>query len=167
MKKILFPYVILPALLLGLVTILRAWMEVQSPESTATKLLSATVLSLIWTVSMPTVMLKKGLTLVQALLAGFVFFVLHRLFIGAVYAMAWAGKWTVEGTDEPVRYVKQIQDQSPDASTMAVFLGGNTFFPVGFGLVFLFVLWTITWAIGFRGKRPFAGGGTTEQAAAE
>ena len=98
---------------------------------------------------------------VVLLLAAFVFFVLHRAFVGAAYALAWANKWTIEGTDDPVRYVRQIRDAIPDGgeepSSMMVFLGN--LLPVPFGLVVFFLVWTITWAIAFR-SRPYAGGVT-------
>ena len=73
---------------------------------------------MVWMVCAPALMLKKGLSLVQGLLAGLVFFVLHRLVIGAIYAMAWADQWTVAGSETPVRYVEQTREQSPDASAM-------------------------------------------------
>ena len=157
MKKILVPYALIPAAILILVTVLRAWLELNSPD--IAKFASANVLSMVWMLGAPALMLKKGLSLVQGLLAGLVFFVLHRAVIGGVYAMAWANQWTVAGTETPVRYVVQTRDQSPDASATVVFLQ-TAFFPVAFGLVFLLVIWAITWAIAFRGKRGFASAAT-------
>ena len=169
MKKYLFPYAIAPALVLGLLTVLRAWLEIQSPEGTLTRLISVVVLSLVWTLVMPAVMLKKGLSLMQGMLAAFVFYLLHRAFVGAAYALAWANKWTVEGTDEPVRYVKQVQDSIPDGgaapSTAIVFL--SNLLTVPFGLALLLVVWTITWAIAFRKTRPYAAGVPRVEASAD
>ena len=50
MKKVLLPLVIVPAVILILVTVLRAWFELQPPDSSMTKMLSASVLSLLWSV---------------------------------------------------------------------------------------------------------------------
>ena len=109
---------------------------------------------------MPTVMLKKGLSLLHGMIAGALFFLLHRLAIGAVYAMAWSGQWKVEGTGESVRYVTQTPEGT---STPMVFLM-TTLPPVAMGMVLLFVIWSISWAIGFRGKRPFARGTSQPEA---
>ncbi len=157
MKKILLPYIIIPAVILGLVTVCRAWLEVHSPEGTATHLVSASYLTLLWLVCVPAAMLKKGLSLWQGLLAGLVFFALVRVPIGVVYAMAWKDKWTVEGTGEAVRYVTQTQPEEglPDPSALQVFFGNLA--PIPFILVPFFVIWAISWVICFRGKRPFAG----------
>jgi hypothetical protein len=163
MKKFLLPYVVVPAAVLILVTLARALMEIQSPTSFMTTCLSANVLSMIWMFTMPAVMLKKGLSLVHGMIAGFLFFLLHRLAIGTVYAMAWTGQWKVEGTDDVVRYVSQMKEGT---STAMVFLM-NTLPPVGMGMVILFVVWSITWVIGFRKNRPFARGAASQQETAD
>lgn len=150
MKKILVSLVLIPAAVLIAVTVLRAWLEINAPESA--KFASANILSLVWMVVAPAIMLRRGLSLPQGLFAGFAFFLLHRVVIGAVYAMAWSEKWTVAGSDTPVRYVADMQKDSPDASATLVFLG-VTFLPIAFGLVFLAVLWTLTWALAFRKTR--------------
>jgi hypothetical protein len=155
MQRTLLPYVVFPAVVLGIVTVLRAWMEVRSPDATVTRLLSASVLSLLWVLCVPALLLKRGHSLLHGLLLGLLFFLLHRPVIGAVYAMAWAGRWTVAGGSDPVRYVAQTQAATPDASPMEVFVRA-TLPPVPFGLALLFAVWAITWAIAFRGKRPFA-----------
>lgn len=154
MNKVLVPYAVVPAAVLILLTVLRSWLEVNSPDSA--KFVSVMVLALAWLLVMPSVMLGKGLSLVQGILVTVVFFVLHRAAVGAVYALAWSGQWTVAGTETPVRYVAQTRAQSPEASAMLVFLQ-NTFAPVLFAVVVLLIVWTITWAVAFRGKRGFAG----------
>ena len=157
MKKILVLYALIPAGILILVTLLRAWLEVNSPDNA--KFASANVLGMVWVLGAPALMLKKGLSLGQGLLAGLVFFVLHRAVIGGVYAMAWANQWTVAGTETPVRYVRQTPEQTPDGSAIVVFLQtGLT--PVPFGIGLLLVIWAITWAIAFRGKRGFVSAAT-------
>ena len=169
MKRYLFRYAIAPALVLGLLTVVRAWLEIQSPDGMLTKLISVVVLSLVWTLVMPAVMLKRGLSLMQGMLAALIFFVLHRAFVGGAYALAWANKWTIEGSDDPVRYVRQIQGSVPDGdalpSTTAVFL--SNLFPVPAGLIFMLLFWTITWVVAFRKTRPYAGGVPQNEASAD
>lgn len=156
MKHILVPYVLVPVAILAVVTVVRAWLEVNSPDAAATDFVSANVLSLLWTLVVPALLLRRGASIGQGLLAGLLFYVMHRAVIGGVYALAWADQWKVGETMRPVRYVKQVREVVPDdASALQVFLGA-TFFPVPFGLVMLLVVWTITWAVAFRSKRPFA-----------
>ncbi len=122
-----------------------------------TRWVSANVLGLVWTFVLPVLMLRSGLSLGQGLISAFLFFLLFRLSIGTIHAAAWAGKWTVEGTEKPVRYVENITNA--DSSTTMVFLT-NTFAPIAFGLVFVVIIWSVACVIAFRGKRPFARAGS-------
>ncbi len=149
LKKILLPYVIVPVFLLSLVTFARAWMEITSPSATLTKLLSPNTLGVLWILVTPFLLMRKGMTLLQGMAAGLLFLLFYRLPIGFIYAMAWAGDWTVQGTLTPVCYVTQ----TPLGFTTMEILLLMTVAPLLIGLLLLLLTWKVTHAIFFRSEK--------------
>lgn len=158
MSRALLLLAVLPALLFACVTAWRVSLEVSDPLNPVMRYLSANALSMVWMFVLPALLLRSKLSLGKALLVAFVFFLLVRLPIGAVYYLAWEGQWAVEATGEPTRYVTDIREASSGEPSPNLTVILTTFFPIAFGLVFTFVLWSLYWAVAFRGKRPFLRG---------
>ena len=156
MRPFLVPLVLVPAVLLLVVTVVRAWLEVNAPDTA--KFVSANVLSLVWLVAAPIVLLRRGASLGVGIGVAALFLLLFRLPVGIVYGLAIGQGWTVAETGEPVRYVVQAEaDIGADPSPW-IAVAANTLMPVAFGLVPFLVVWIVAWAIAFRGARPLARG---------
>ena len=133
-------------------------MEIHHPERA--NLVSAMAplipMNLIW----PAIFLSKGASFSQFIKVNLLLIVLVRAPIALMYALAFAGKWTVEGTQEYVRYIVQFTDgkQGPkfplDTHPAVIFLV-SVFFSTVMHTVMTLVSYTLTWLVAFRSKRSF------------
>lgn len=150
MKPSLVKYAVVPALVLLPVTVARAWLELNHPEWTLTKLVSVNAVTGVLVIDyivlflLNNVAFKRFVAIVATMLLGI------RLPIGIAYGLAMAQHWTVAGTDDPVRY---LQGFKAGTNAMLPFLGAFLAASVGILLISI-VVWIELWAVAFRGRRP-------------
>jgi hypothetical protein len=151
-------YGLVPGLATVPLTALRAYFEIEKPDSIATKAVSVFVLGLLWILVSAWLYLRSGEALKRYLGAAAIFAFVYRGAVGAVSALAWANKWTTVGGG-PTRYETQIADMVKDGAPI-----GEGFFPAfafcgllpfAVHVLFALVAWTLVWAFGFRRARPF------------
>lgn len=155
MKNDILKLAVIPGLVLLVVTIVRARLEITSPDSALTHALSANYATLIVLVVWPILMLAAGASLKRYLwvMAAYLLFV--RLPIAVVYTMSVAQDWRVEATGEAARYTVQVTPEGGTPSALLVFLGTFSFPFLG-TLIASVITWSLVWAIGFRTRRPYA-----------
>lgn len=158
MSPIVKKFVVLPAVVLAVVTAVRAWLQVNHPHHAITPLLSVVVVHFLMAIVYAPLLLRRGLSYPRfvGVLASAILLV--RLPIAIVYGLAWANHWTEAGTDTPVRYIRDfLPPNSPslpaDAHALVVFAMA-LLFPVVVMVVLGSISWLISWAVAFRGKRP-------------
>jgi hypothetical protein len=152
-------YGLIPGLVAATLTALRSWLEIERPESAATKLISVFVLALVWLFVAAALMLRRGASLKSYVGVAAVFALVYRAAVAVPYALAWTQKWrTASGA--PTRYETQIAEMAQggmpitaDSGFFAVW-APVTAFPTVVHIVFAVVAWFIVWAVAFRGKRP-------------
>lgn len=151
-------FAVLPAALLLVVTCARSYLEIHHPEQA--NLVSAMTLLIAMNLVWPAIFLAKGATFAQFLKVNLLLIVLVRAPIAAMYALAFAGQWKVEGTGEFVRYIVQFTDGKQGFklaldTNPAIIFAVSLVFSTLFHLVQTLVAYTLTWAVAFRSKRSF------------
>ena len=156
MQSTYLKFAVIPGLILLAVSVVRARLEISDPDGAFTHAMSANYPTVVILLTWPVLLMRKGLALRQYLgvMAATIFLI--RFPIAVIYSMAVAQSWTVEGTEEPVRYVVQNTSKAGEVAGAVRVFAETLLAPTVSGVIASCLLWSIIWAIGFRGKRPFA-----------
>ena len=146
-------FAVIPGVVLLAVSLIRVQLEFSDPDGAVTHAVSANYPSLLILALWPFLMLRRGWSLKRFMGMMAATFALARLPIAAIYGMAVAQSWEVESTGAPTRYMEQGLEIS--ASPVIVFLV-TLFVPFTGAMVISFISWSVTWALRFRGSRPFS-----------
>ncbi len=151
-------FAVLPAAVLLVITCARSYLEIHHPEHA--NMVSAMTLLIAMNLVWPAIFLAKNATFGQFLKVNLLLILLVRAPIAAMYGLAFAGQWKVEGTGEFVRYIVQFTDgkQGPklalDTNPFIIF-AVSLFFSTLVHLVMTLVAYALTWAGAFKSKRSF------------
>jgi hypothetical protein len=142
-------YGVIPALITIPLTALRAWLEVNHPGETITKLVSLNVLALIWIIYCAVRMRRSGARIGAYLAVVAVFSVIYRVAISAVYALAWAQEWKTPG-GAPTRYQREMIDAftemkiaAPEQASAGLVFAFTSFFPIVTHIVVGAIIWFV------------------------
>lgn len=140
---------VVPALITIPLTALRAWLEVDQPGGTITKLLSLNVLALIWIIFVAVRMRRSGARIGAYVAVVAVFSVLYRLAISAVYALAWAQEWrTAMGTvtryqRDMIEAFTRMEIAAPEQVSAGLVFAFTAAFPIVAHVVAGTIIWFV------------------------